>query len=104
MEEKCVDIGLDIEFAEENKKKFLAKIEMIEQKEAPIKKSLLELAGILTGVDHGDESSSDLVDICTLEIEKLLRSLAGENITKITEDMEDIGFKPSGPAFEDTYK
>ena len=104
MEEKCIDLELDIEFAIEEREKHEEKMAVIHQKEAPIKKSLLELSAILTGIDHSDEPSDILVDICTAEIEELLRSLAGQNLRKLSEEMDEIGFKPCGPAFEDNFR
>ena len=47
MQEKFVDIELDIEFAVENKDKNLAKIEIIHAREKPVKNSLLEITSIL---------------------------------------------------------
>ena len=104
LQEKFIDIELDIEFANEERDKHEAKMDVIMLKEKPIQKSLLELTGLLTGIDHSDEPSEVLIDICHTEIEQLLRSLAGQNLRKLSEEMDEIGFKPIGSAFDDNFR
>ena len=104
LQEKFIDIELDIEFANEEREKHEAKMDVIMLKENPIQKSLLELTGLLTGIDHSDEPSEVLIDLCHKEIEQLLRSLAGQNLRKLSEEMDEIGFKPCGTAFDDNFR
>ena len=66
--------------------------------------SLLEITSILTGVDHSEEPSDNLIDICASELENLFDSLAGKNLVETLRDMEDTGFKPIGPVFEDNFR
>ena len=104
LQEKFTDIELDIEFANEEREKHEAKMEVIRLKDKPIRKSLLELAAILTGFDQSQETTESLIEICLNETEQLLQSLASKDLQKVTEEMEEIGFKPVGAAFEDNFR
>ena len=104
LQEKFTEIELDIEFANEEREKHEAKMEVIRLKDQPIRKSLLELAAILTGFDQSQETTESLIELCLNETEQLLQSVASNDLQKVAEEMEEIGFKPVGAAFEDNFR
>ena len=104
MQEKMEDLELDIEEANERMGKARGKLKSMESKHDVLKKNLVQLASVITGNEQGMETSSKLLGICHTGLDIILNKLLAVDLDTVQDEMDDIGFKPTGPEFVDDFK
>ena len=95
---------LDIEDANERMNKAKGKLKSMESKHEVLKKNLIHLASVITGNEQGMETSSKLLGICHNGLDALLNKMLGVDLLQVQDEMEEVGFKPTGPEFADDFK
>ena len=103
VKERCVDLELDIEFAEERKVKAEEKIAVLRSIEQKIRTNLLDLATILVNSDERHKSTLQVMGLCKDNVESIIKRLTGEDLENILDDMDRSDYKPEG-AVEDSFK
>ena len=65
---------------------------------------MIRLASVVTGNEQGMETSNKLIGICHTGLETVLTRLLGVDLRAVQDEMEEVGFKPTGPEFADDFK
>ena len=104
LQEKLADMELDIDDANERMGKAKGKLKATEVKHDNLKKNLIRLASVVTGNEQGMETSNKLLGICHTGLETVLTRLLGVDLRAVQDEMEEVGFKPTGPEFADDFK
>ena len=103
--EKCADLELDIEDADERKEKADEKILVLQAVEKKIRSNFQDLVQILVDSDETHKSTVSILSVCQDSLETLMKRLAGEDLEEIIDNMEQAAFKPEGDLeVEDTFK
>ena len=104
IQEKLEDMELDIEDANERMGKARGNLKSLESKHDGLKKNLMHLASVITGNEQGMETSNKMLGICHSGLQAILDKLLGVDLLQVQDEMDEVGFKPTGPEFADDFK
>ena len=106
MREKLENLNDDIDDNLDIKERAMEKITNLSRKQEGIRKSFLGIALLLTGVEQRKQSMEGLLKTCFGGLDTLMERIGNRNIELILDEMDEVGYKPSGPGKEDvdTFK
>ena len=107
LREKLEDIQDETDDNLARKERAMEKITNLARKQEGIRKSFLGIALQLTGVEQKKTTMEGLLKTAMGGLETIMNRIGNRNIDMILDEMDEVGYKPSGPEGKeevDTFK
>ena len=106
LRQKLEDLQDEIDDNTGRKEKALIKTISLSRKQEGIRRSFLGIAFLLTGVEQKKTSMEGLLRTCMHGLDIIMNRIGGKSINLLLDEMDEVGYKPSGLGDEDadTFK
>ena len=100
------ELNDEIEDNQKLKEKATEKITNISRKQEGIRNSFMGIALLVTGVEQKKQSLEGLLKTCFGGLDTIMDRIGNRNIEMILDEMDEVGYKPTGQGKEevDTFK